>query len=161
MKAIVYAKYGPPDVLQFKEVAKPAPGDHDVLIKIYATTVTSGDARMRRADPFAVRFFNGLTRPKKITILGNELAGVIERVGNDVKLFKKGDQVFGQAGLGLGANAEYICLPENGALSIKPSNLTFEEAAAIPFGQAQPFISSEKGISGPGKKFSSTEHPVV
>jgi NADPH:quinone reductase-like Zn-dependent oxidoreductase len=134
MKAIVYSEYGAPDVLQIEEIAKPTPKNNEVLIKIFATTATSGDSRLRRADPFAVRFYNGITKPHKIKVLGNEFAGEIEAVGKDVKLFKIGDKVFGQAGLTLGTYADYICLPETGTIAIKPSNLSFEEATAIPFG---------------------------
>jgi len=136
MKAIVHTKYGPPDELQLKEVEKPVPGGNEVLIKIRATTVTTSDCNVRnftfvpKSFMFLARLMVGFKKPR-INILGIDLAGEIETVGQDVKLFKKGDQIFGSPGVKMGAHTEYVCVPEDGALAIKPANMTWEEAAAI------------------------------
>ena len=131
MKAIVQTKYGSPDVLQLQEVDKPIPQDNEVLIKIIATTVSATDTHFRRADPFVIRFMNGLTSPRN-DILGSLFAGEIEEVGKNVTLFGKGDQVFGSSDASFGTHAEYIALPEDGVLALKPDGMTYEEAAGLP-----------------------------
>ena len=133
MRAIISTKYGGPEVLQLTEVEKPSPKDNEVLIKIHATSVTSGDARIRRADPFLIRLIFGFNKPRK-SILGVVIAGEIEAIGKNVTKFKVGNQVYGTTGMDFGAYAEYTCKSEGGVLALIPKDITYEGAAAIPFG---------------------------
>lgn len=165
MKAIVYTEYGPPDVLQLKEVEKPTPKEDELLIQIYATSVNYGDITARNFKNITPREFNmplplwligrmvsGFNKPR-YTIPGSEFAGEIEAVGEDVKKFKEGDQVFGYLGQSMGAYAEYICLPEDGVLAIKPANMTNEEAAVLPMGSIMAlYLLREKGNINSGQK---------
>lgn len=156
MKVCVYERYGSPEVLQLKEVEKPTPKDNEVLIKILATTVTSGDWRVRSLNVPAgfgliMRLVFGVSKPKQ-PILGSELAGVIESVGKDVRKFKAGDQVFAFSDAAMGCHAEYKCMPEDGAVALKPSNLTYDEAAALSFGGTTALSFFRKGKLQSGEK---------
>jgi len=140
LKAILHTQYGPPDLLQLKEVETPSPKDNEVLIAIHATTVSTGDCNVRNFTfvtksmlPIAKLMF-GIGKPWKARILGTELAGEVERVGRDVTRFKMGDRVIASCGAAGGGHAEYACLPETGAVAIKPDSLSWEQAVAIPFG---------------------------
>lgn len=155
MKAIVCTKQGPPEVLQPRDVEKPAPNGNEVLVKVHASTVTIGDVILRKMHPLLflpMRLFG----VKRKEIPGHEFAGEVEMVGRDVKRFKVGDQVFGTTtGLRVGANAEYVCLPEEwdaGVLAVKPANLTYEESAALSVGGMTALFILQKGNIQPGQK---------
>ncbi|MFC8689560.1 NAD(P)-dependent alcohol dehydrogenase [Brevibacillus porteri] len=156
MRAVVCTKYGSPDVLELREVEKPRPKDNEILIKVHATTVTSGDCRIRAfQSPFLLwipmRLVLGLKKPRN-PILGVELSGEIEAIGKHVTRFKKGDQVYALSGMRCGAHAEYICLKENAIVGVKPTNVTHEEAAAIPFGGTTALHFFRKGKLQKGQK---------
>jgi len=156
MKAIVWTKYGPPGVLQFKELNKPVPKDNEILIKVHAATVTAGDCELRRFDiPIGfwlfVRIIMGIKKPR-IKILGQELAGEIESAGKKVKHFKKGDPVFAATEMRLGAYAEYACLPGKCTMAVKPVNMSYEEAATIPTGGLNALHFLRKGEIRSGQR---------
>lgn len=164
MKAIVFTEYGSPDVLQLQEVAKPVPKDSEILVRVHATPVNYGDLTARNFANLTSGEFNmpallfiparmsfGWNKPK-INILGSELAGEVESVGKRVTKFKSGDRVFAYVGMHMGANAEYICLPENGTIALKPANLTCDEAATLPYGAIMAINILKKGKLQPGQK---------
>ena len=151
MKAAAYYQYGSPEVLQIKQVENPRPQQNEILVNIKATAVNSGDVRLRKADPFAVRFIFGLLKPKN-PILGTVYSGVVERVGEGVKNFNVGDLVFGHTDMRFGAYAEYISVPENGSIAPKPTSLSHIEAATIPFGAVTALHFIKLAKIKPGQK---------
>jgi NADPH:quinone reductase-like Zn-dependent oxidoreductase len=164
MKAIIFTEYGSPEVLKLAEVEKPVPGDNEVLIRVYATSVNYGDLVARNFKDITPRKFNMLMlfwffgkmyfgwRKPRIKILGSEFAGEIELTGKDVTTFKKGDKVFGYNGQSMGAYAEYICIPEKGVLAIKPVNISYDEAAIVSYGAIMALPLLRKVIIKPGQK---------
>lgn len=134
MKAVVYKKYGSPEVLTIQEIEKPTPKENEVLIKIISTSVSAADWRLRKADPFLARLFNGLLKPKRVNVLGFEIAGTIEQVGKNVGSFRIGEPVFAYCGYKFGGYAEYTCLKETDVIFRKPENMSFEEASTTPLG---------------------------
>lgn len=157
MKAIIWTRYGSPDVLKFQELRKPSPKENEILIKTHAATAFAGDCELRRLDlsiflRIPLRLYAGLAKPKRILVLGQELAGVVEAVGQGVTRFKKGDQIFASTGFSFGAYAEYACLPESNAIALKPENVSFDEAAAIPTGGTEALHYLRKGNIQRGEK---------
>ncbi|MBK8900773.1 MAG: NAD(P)-dependent alcohol dehydrogenase [Anaerolineaceae bacterium] len=162
MKAVVWTKYGAPDGLELREVATPEPKDNEVLIKVHAATASTPDTELRRLKlPFlfsvSLRLYIGLRKPTRITILGTEFAGEIVATGQDVTRFRQGDPVLGYTALKMGTYAEYICLPENpaglaGPIGLKPANLSYAEAAAVPFGGLEALHTLKKANIRPGQK---------
>ncbi|HMB23047.1 MAG: NAD(P)-dependent alcohol dehydrogenase [Chloroflexota bacterium] len=164
MKAIVYTEYGSPDVLRLKEVQKPSPRENEILVRVYAAPVNYGDLTARNFAHLTSSEFNmpaflwlpsrmafGWNKPK-INILGSELAGEVEAIGKDVSKFKPGDQVFAYLGMKMGANAEYLCIPEDGTVALKPMNMTYEEASALPYGAIMATSLLRKANLQPGQK---------
>ena len=164
MKAIVFTEYGTPDVLKIKEVAKPTPKENEILVRVHATPINYGDLIARNFGNLTPREFNmpaplylpsrmafGWNKPK-VNILGSELAGEVEAVGRDVTKFKAGDAVFAYLGMNMGANAEYVCIPEAGSVALKPSNLSYEEASTLPYGAIMATSLLAKGNIQRGQK---------
>ncbi len=164
MKAVVYTEYGTPDVLQIKEMEKPVPGDKEILVRVHAATVNIGDLWARNFKEMTpsrfsmplplwlpAKMYFGFTKPR-VNILGSEFAGEVEAAGREVKQFKPGDQVFGYRGQSMGAYAEYLCIPEDGLVTIKPANMTYEQAAAVPYGALTALSLLRKANIQPGQK---------
>jgi NADPH:quinone reductase-like Zn-dependent oxidoreductase len=151
MKSIIYKKFGPPDVLQLQQKPKPVPADDEVLIRVHATTVTSGDIHLRTGEPLLARLFAGPVSPRN-PVLGHEFAGLIEATGKEVRQFFPGDKVFGSTNMNSGAYAEYLCLPEDGVIAQKPGHISFEQAAAIPVGALTALYFLRKGNIQRGQK---------
>ncbi len=149
MRAIQYTEYGPPEVLKLKEIEEPKPGENELLIKIHATAVNSGDLKLRKAHPAVVRLFFGLFKPRR-KILGAVFAGEVVSAGKNVSKFKNGDRVYGMTGMRMGGYAEFICIPENKCITLIPENLNYEEAASVPFGAvtAMHFLKKAKIQTG-------------
>ncbi len=152
MKAAVYQRYGPPEVIRVEEIERPTPGDQDILIRVHAASLNSADTRLRGADPFLVRLFFGFLRPR-LGVLGTDVAGVVDTVGKDVSHFKPGDEVFGSTfESGMGAHAEYALLKSGSVVAHKPQNVTFEESAALFFGGHTALHFLRKGKLQKGEK---------